>query len=125
MPKHAWESDSDSSEPTAQAPRLGAGHSWDTPPATPAASAAAPEDQGNEGQVEEEEEQEEEGVDPVGTAEEAAEAFAQALLEHYYDSSLSAQAICTLAYYASKAGMPGLVNELAMRNQTGGTTTGI
>ena len=115
MPKHRWEADGDD-ETSRQdkAPCSEASHSWDTPDAAlsapmPPVPAAFSDDEDME------------EVDPAHSPEEAADTFAQVLLEHYYDSSLSAKAVCTLAYYASVAGMPGLLQELAVKPQSSST----
>ena len=114
MPKHRWEADGDDEAGRqAQAPCSEASHSWDTLDAAlsapmPPVPAAFSDDEDME------------EVDPAHSPEEAADTFAQVLLEHYYDSSLSAKAVCTLAYDASVAGMPGLVQELAVKPQKAG-----
>ena len=48
-------------------------------------------------------------------AEEAPECCSQ-----YFDSSYSAQTLCGMAYYAAKAGMQGLVTEVAQKPGAGG-----
>lgn len=51
---------------------------------------------------------------PQGEAEQAAEQFAQLLLEKYFESSLSAETVCNMAYFCAKAGMKGMVEQLGM-----------
>ena len=113
MPRHAWEDeDGPNSE---QRPTCRARHSWeDAGFASRAAHSCEP-----RARLPLEESSGEEDVDPEGTVEEAAECFAQLLLDKYFESSLSAQSVCTLAYYASKAGVTGLVEELALKPGAG------
>ena len=57
---------------------------------------------------------------PDSNPETAAECFCNLLLEQLSDSSRSAETVCTLAYYAPKAGTKGFVEEVAMKPHEGG-----
>ena len=52
-------------------------------------------------------------MDPESNPAESAEWFIQLLLDQYMSSSLSAATVCTLAYWAVKAGMKGFVERVA------------
>ena len=61
----------------------------------------------------------EEGA-PQAESEHAAEEFAQLLLGKFFDSSLSAETVCNMAYFCTKAGMKGLVEQLGLPPGPGG-----
>ena len=54
-------------------------------------------------------------MDPESNPAESAECFIQLLLDQYISSSLSAETVCTLAYWAVKAGMRGFVEKVARK----------
>ena len=54
-------------------------------------------------------------MDSESNPAESAECFIQLMLDQYMSSSLSAETVCTLAYWAMKAGMKGYVERVARK----------